>query len=234
MTWLRLRPGWLYLLRLSESRPTTIPTQWWRDILYGPTGRDLGGSTTLNAQRAHSLKQVFGRAFGDSNLDAAAVGPVRWFHQRIKQISPQVARMIIWEMHDLGFRYELLALDHLLVPHREGGAFEEERDDLLGQVFPARTLYSVPVLPDQDASMYELGMYVRDIPHHHVYSLEAFRQVLLHWPRCPPSLHRSPISIDMTAEQIVALETEMIKFYVNIFFEQSGRAPIVPHRIPLH
>ncbi len=67
MTWMCLCTSWVYLLCLHMSRPTSIPTQWWCDILYGPTGRDHDTSSTLNAQCAQSLKHVFGNVFGEMN-----------------------------------------------------------------------------------------------------------------------------------------------------------------------
>ena len=66
--WLRMRHAWLYVLRLREARVTEILTQWWRDFLYGDTGRATGSLTTFNAKHIAQMQEVFGLAFEEAKL----------------------------------------------------------------------------------------------------------------------------------------------------------------------
>ncbi|TFK77962.1 hypothetical protein K466DRAFT_507916 [Polyporus arcularius HHB13444] len=228
MTWLRLRAGWLYLLRLPDVPVCSVPTQWWRDILYGPTGRSAVDASTLKARRWEEIKKVFGTVFQEAHFDSNQAGPVWWCGLRVRAVDPEVCPKIIWEMFDLGFRYELLALDRLLAPARKDPHGERKRVAMLAAIFPRNHLYSISELPDAGA-----GLSAR-VPHHRVPYLEAFRRVVSRWPSCPASLHDSPpFALTMSSEEIISREKVLVKYYVDTFFALSGRAPIVPHEYPL-
>ena len=229
LNWLRLRPAWLYLLRLRDARVSSIPTQWWRDFLYGDTGRATPSTNTFNAKRMTQMREVFDLAFQDCDYAPNNTSPVPWFDHRLSTLDPALCPMIVWEVCELGFRHEMLALDRLLVPSRQGSLREEEREELLSGVFPAKTLYSVPELPSEGIGL------SADLPRRRVPYLEAFRQVMARWPRAPPSFYDShdAITINTTDDLILHREGELISFYVQTFFEQSGRAPIVPHHVPI-
>lgn len=233
INWVRLRPAWLYLLRLREARLTRVPTQWWRDILYGNSGKAENDETKRTAQRWREIEEVFGLAFDRVDLDPSPSGAPRWHNKIISALNTAVCRPIIWEVCELGFRHELLALDRLLVPSRGAGMTEEHREELLGNVFPDGGVYSVHDLPTPDKDVGVTRGLWADLPHLRVASLEAFRLVLVRWPCCPPSIHAaSPIGGHLKPEAMLARERELVSFYVNTFFEYSGRAPIVPHRFP--
>ncbi|KAI0691927.1 hypothetical protein C8T65DRAFT_711460 [Cerioporus squamosus] len=227
MTWLRLRAGWLYLLHLPDVPVTSVPTQWWRDILYGPTGRTELDPSKLNTRCWEEIKKVFGTVFQEADLDSNQSDPVWWCGHRFRAVDPELCPKIIWEMFDLGFRYELLALDRLFVPSRKDLHGERKRVDMLAAIFPGHHLFSIPELPDAG-----VGLSAR-VPHHRVPYLEAFRRVVSRWPSCPTSLHDStPFATTMSNEEIIAREKVLVKYYVDTFFAQSGRAPIVPHEYP--
>ncbi|KAI0739754.1 hypothetical protein C8Q80DRAFT_1222075 [Daedaleopsis nitida] len=223
LTWLRMRDAWLYVLRDHGRRPTSVPTQFWRDVLYGPTGRERTAIVTKNAARWQSVLNVFGDVFHENNLDVAPVGPIRWFQYSITHPTADIIPKVVWELYDLGFRYEILALDTLLAPTDS----HSSRIDYLRPMFPDDSFYSLLSLPEQPVGLYH------PVPRGRITQLEAFRRVLLRWPRCPRWLRSCPLTISMTEDQILTVEKEMTRFYVDTFFEQSGRAPIVPHQIPV-
>ena len=134
--------------------------------------------------------------------------------------------LVLWEMFELGFRYELLALDRYLVPIRQGSFGEVEREELLGRVFGG-DLYCLSDLPEEPVGL------CSPHPHRRATALEAFRRVLSRWPGCPETIHgATPISTAMDDKEIMGLETILVRFYVNRFFTESGRAPVVPHSFP--
>lgn len=226
--WLRMRHAWLYILRLRDARAFLVPTQWWRDFLYGDPGRTSGPSTTNNARRTAHMKEVFGLAFQEAHFEPSCTSPVRWFDHTLSVLDTTFCPMIIWEVCELSFRYELLALDRLLVPGRDGNLGEEHRDELLGQIFSNGSVYCITELPKEGVGLSAL------LPRRRVRHLEAFRQVMGRWPRCPPSFYDPDhtITINMHDDMIVVRERELVRFYIHTFFEQSGRAPIVPHQVP--
>lgn len=227
--WLRMRHAWLYVLRLREARVTEIPTQWWRDFLYGDTGRATGSSTTFNAKRIAQMQEVFGLAFEEANYDPDNSSPLQWFNHRLSKLDVSLCPMVIWEVCELGFRHELLALDRLLVPMRDRPHAEAERDELLSHVFPRRCLYNVPEIPINGVGL------CAALPRHRVPYLQAFRHVMARWPKCPSSFYKAEhdITINMSDAMILVHERALVDFYVATFFEQSGRAPIVPTQLPL-
>ncbi|KAI0359020.1 hypothetical protein OH77DRAFT_1518275 [Trametes cingulata] len=228
MTWLRLRPGWLYMLRVRDAALSRISPQWWRDFLYGDTGRSDQDRETRNAIRARQFMLVFGKAFQREDLDLDPTAPPSWFGRKLRTLDKALCPQIVWEICELGFRYELLALDRLLVPLRNATQSEEWREDLIGRVFPDGSLYGVTALPEEGRE----GLSAQ-VPHRRAPYLEAFRVVLARWPRCPPSIHSGvPITTALTAEMIVARERELVQYYVETFYDESGRAPIVPRVFP--
>ena len=226
--WLRMRPAWLYILRLREARVSIIPTQWWRDFLYGDTGRTSGPATTFNAKRMSQMREVFALAFEDVDYDPNNHSPVMWFDHRMAELDVALCPLIVWEVCELGFRFELLALDRLLVPCREGNSGDEEREDLLAAVFHNANLFVVSALPTEGIGLAAV------LPRQRAPYLQAFARVMAHWPKCPPSFYdtEDPITIAMTDDMILRREEELVTFYVCTFFEQSGRAPIVPTQVP--
>ncbi|KAI0363597.1 hypothetical protein BV20DRAFT_957919, partial [Pilatotrama ljubarskyi] len=218
MTWLRVRPGWLYMLRVRDVALSRISPQWWRDFLYGDTGRSDQDQETRNAIRARQFMHVFGKAFQREDLDLNPTAAPTWHGHKLSTLDKALCPQIIWEICELGFRIELLALDRLLVPLRQRTHSKEYREDLIGRVFP-------------DGSVY--GGLSAQLPQRRAPYLEAFRVVLARWPRCPPSIHAStPITTALSAETIIARERTLVEFYVETFYDESGRAPIVPRMFP--
>ncbi|KAI0371088.1 hypothetical protein BV20DRAFT_965752 [Pilatotrama ljubarskyi] len=64
-----------------------------------------------------------------------AQATVSWFSHRLDGFDPSLCPFVLWELFELGFRYELVALDRDLVPPRKGEEFEIERKRLLATVF---------------------------------------------------------------------------------------------------
>ncbi|PIL23637.1 hypothetical protein GSI_14950 [Ganoderma sinense ZZ0214-1] len=191
--WLRVRSAWLYILRLREARVSLIPTQWWRDFLYGDTGRSHEPPTTFNAKRIAQMREVFGLAFKEADYDPDSRVPVSWFNHRMAQLNVALCPLVIWEVCELGFRFELLALDRLLVPSREGSFGDEERENLLASVFHNHSLFVVTSLPTEG----------------------AFARVMARWPKSPPSFYdiQNPITTAMADDVILKREHELVAFY---------------------
>ena len=226
MNWLRARPIWLYMLQLPGSLASRHRTQIWRDFLYGLP--DDPTWYTKNGKRAFEIKEIFSRVFAELATGPAATKEVEWLGRRFDVVDEEIGPLVIWETFELGFRYELSALDHTM---RSGDTRVQEKDRLalLGRVFPSGSLHSVFHVPTSDTR----GLFAA-LPHHRISSLNAFREILVQWPLCPVKIKsRPPLQIQDTVEAIQNVELELASFYTQMFFDVAGRAPLVPHLCPL-
>ena len=227
MNWLRIRDGWLYLLRSRDTRPTQVPTQWWRDFLYGDPDRPHPHSSTRNAKRQRLIMQVFGDLFQEDDLNLDTQANAVWFGHRFTAIRPELCPLIMWELFELGFRHELLALDRHLCPNTTGEAAEVSREQLLAGVFPHHDLLVVSMLPKDAAGLCAL------LPERRVSCLEVLRRVVSRWPGCPQEIRVHPPLTTMNSRNDIEAVEEMIAiFYVRSFFSCAGRAPLIPHMYP--
>ncbi|KAI1788727.1 hypothetical protein LXA43DRAFT_1024268 [Ganoderma leucocontextum] len=227
MNWIRARPIWLYLLHVPESRACRLPAQFWRSFLNGVP--DDPASTTRSGKWLIEIKNVFGGVFEEEQFDPETDAAATWHGQTFQSVPEELAPAVVWEMFDLGFRYELLALDRFLRPTGSASRPEEaRREDLLGKVFTGDWLRALNSLPSADSP----GLFA-PLPHRRVTALNAFHAVVVRWPGCPTSIaSASPLQLSDGAETILRFERDLAAFYVNMFFLCSGRAPLVPRLYP--
>ena len=213
------------MLQVPGSGVVKVSTQAWRNFLNGVP--EHAKTYTKTGKRAYEIKQIFGRVFSQAELDLEAHGEVLWHKQRIAEVDDHTGRQILWEAFELGFRYELWALDRVMRP-MDTAADEVKRVNRLAQVFPSHTLWVVSQLPSEESG----GLFAA-VPHRRIPYLNALREVLRFWPLCPPAIKEAtPLHTGDSVEAIEDLELWMALFYTQTFFDASGRAPIVPHRYP--
>ncbi|KAH9884040.1 hypothetical protein C8Q73DRAFT_669895 [Cubamyces lactineus] len=185
----------------------------WRDFWYGETGRQDRHGTTANAQRADHTIHVFRHTFKAEEVDMNPTVPPLWFGHRFTSFVSGK---------------ELMAMVQLLVPACPGEGNEDRREDMVGRIFPDRSLYSFKQLPSRNAP--GLGA---PVPHARVAFLEAFRAVLSRWPKRVACIYQaSPIPTNLTGEDILWHEEELARFHITTFYETSDHAPIIPHTFP--
>lgn len=225
--WVRARPVWLYMLSVPESRASQLAPQSWRSFFNGVPGDP--NSTTRNGKRQVEIKNIFGTVFREEDFDTTMNAAITWHGATFQTVPDALAPAIVWEMFDLAFRYELLALDRFLRPPDVASRPDEaRREAILGKVFPGDWLRAVDSLPSRDSA----GLFAR-LPHRRIQALNAFRAVLARWPGCPSRIASSMVlGSNDTEETILALERDLAGFYVDMFFFCSGRAPLVPHLYP--
>ncbi|KAI0711246.1 hypothetical protein C8Q76DRAFT_623114, partial [Earliella scabrosa] len=226
MNWLRVREAWLYKLRMSDLRAPNVSSQSWRTFFNGVP--DDPTNHTRSGRRIREIQSIFGDSFGEATLDPSTQAPVCWFQHVISRVSDSIAPVVLWEMFELGFCYELLALDRFLRPmfcRRD----EARREESLSKIFPGNDIHAVVTLPTVDSC----GLFARN-PHRRVQALNAFRDILLRWAWCPAEIiHSPPLRSGSTIEDITTMEHSLASFYVSQFFNAAGRAPLVPHLAPL-
>ncbi len=188
---------------------------------------DDPSSVTKTGKRAYEIKRVFGRVFTEHELSPAAAGAVEWHGRRLSAVDARSGPCIVWETFELGFRYELPSLDRFLCP-MDTPADVVAREALVARVFPAGSLWAVSRLPEEDS----WGLFA-PLPHRRIHSLNALRDILRSWMRCPAIIRDAkPLQLSDSAETIEGLESDLALFYTQTFFDAAGRAPIVHHRWP--
>ncbi|KAM5540060.1 hypothetical protein V8D89_006200 [Ganoderma adspersum] len=232
LNWVRAQPVWLYMLQVPGAHA-------WRDFLHGVP--EEPSSTTMAGRRAFEIKRIFGRVFaeqdfcpavaspGEAGAGAGAEAEVEWHGGRLtlSAVDARVGPCIVWETFELGFRYELLALDRFMRPVF---APEDivEREALVARVFPAGSFWAVSRLPEADS----WGLFA-PLPHRRIHALNALREILTSWMLCPQKIRvAKPLQLSDSVETIEEMELWLAVYYTQMFFDVSGRAPIVPHRWP--
>ena len=227
LNWLRIREPWLYLLALPDPPVTRVKAQWWRDYLNGDTADATPATESRHAKRLKEVKDVFCRVFNIDEYDSNSSGKVAWFDHSLVDLEPTLAPTVIWEVFELGFRHELLALDRLLVPMNDVPEADSRREEILAEVFDARDVYRLHALPESG-----VGLSAK-VPERRARCIQGLRDVVIRWPMCPPEIVAGPaLGSHLGSGAIEDMERAVAAFYVQVFFAYSGRAPIVPHAHP--
>ncbi|KAI0716868.1 hypothetical protein C8Q76DRAFT_581338, partial [Earliella scabrosa] len=227
MNWLRIRPIWLYLLRIPNAGTFRVAPQSWRSFLNNSSEDPKEHSDTRSSQCAQVITKLLKDFFPNSSYDLAPQAPVLWHQYNLTHVSDDLAPLILWEMFELGFRYELLAVDQYLRPRRTRQQ-EAAREDDLSRIFPSHTIHALSFLPTEQSGGLFAPMHQR-----RVQSLNAFREILLYWPGCPPDItNAKPLLGLETPEEIESVEFALATFYVTNFFNLFARAPLLPHLLP--
>ncbi|KAF9235688.1 hypothetical protein BU15DRAFT_77713 [Melanogaster broomeanus] len=138
--WLAARGLWIS--RIDHHPPSPLPVpQTWRDFLNSiPSNLAADNATTRSAQEKLAAKTLFGDGLVHLQGETwAGQDTVLWRRQKIpiatlEDPPAHLMRSILWEIYELSFRYELLALDQAMVPRLWTEA-PEVRTELLHSVF---------------------------------------------------------------------------------------------------
>ncbi|KAJ3482755.1 hypothetical protein NLI96_g6758 [Meripilus lineatus] len=239
--WLGLRVAWVTLHENYPAEVQPLLPQTWRDILGSNQGQvTASGHQTSTSARKHKSQQALDHIFEIQDITDAsfAMTPPFLYRSHVFQqnnVIPQhVRREILWEIYHLGFRAELLALDRHLVPSRYTDQSSLDRDEfnrrqLVDSVCGGQLNLGSPDFDESAKSMSSLDIRVR-LP-----SIEAFRQILIRWPSCPPSLVQlSPLTDSRHPDRAISIaERLLIKFYLRSFYLHTGRPALVPHAFPV-
>ena len=129
MNWLAIRPVWFS--RLDHDPPAQFPTpQQWREILHCILSKDTleaAPESSMNKKTAKGRKLAALDIFGDTTVvmtlgsTSAPSKTVAWHDRHIPITSltnppPRLIRAIPWEVYEVGWWYELYALDCALLP----------------------------------------------------------------------------------------------------------------------
>ena len=237
--WLAIRLVWFS--RLDHDPPTQFPTpQQWREILHCIPSKDALEATpesSMDKKTAKGRKLAALNIFSDTTvamtlgLTLAPSETMAWHDRHISITSltnppPCLVRAILWEVYEVGWQYELYALNRALLPQL-WAEHCMERLSFLHAIFLGSLglmLWSEP-LP---TSIGSLG-FTDSFPDN-VRILCSFCLFLSTWPNAYPSFSET-----IPHKQCVQYEVlgRACHFYVQTFFDYFGHPPLLPHRFLL-
>lgn len=247
-------PAWLsiraarcgQLLYPSRAEMRVLPTPVWRYFFFiyrqepgGPGTCDtsvpsltddpntaIGAATAMFGPEAvasmnHTVQEVFWRGQTYTVLDGA-----------IRDMGSDTIREIIWELCELNWRYELLALDKLAAPHMwvdEDTAGQRVSELLLVFAPSSSFVLTHAPFPTENSSI------VATTPAARMPALAALRRVMSVWRNSPDFMGDSTSSAPAQALADVhssVFEAKTLLLYCQTFFDYFHRAPILPCRLP--
>ncbi|KAG8217131.1 hypothetical protein J3R82DRAFT_5182, partial [Butyriboletus roseoflavus] len=115
--WLAACPLWISCIEHNPLCPLSVP-QTWRDFLNSILSNIMAENImTRSAQEKLAAKMLFGDTLMHLQEETwARQDSVLWWNQTIaitilEDPSTHLIHSILWEIYELSFRYELLALD---------------------------------------------------------------------------------------------------------------------------
>ena len=214
-TWIAIRPACMFRI-VSAGKATPLSNQQWRDFL-------LDGLLSLSKEsnlvrRREEVKSMFAGALEELKIDFHSLSP-------FPDIGLSDMQQLLWELTELNFRFELLALDKRASSCDRD---EDERQAMVLKCFPDNDLLLVnPGL--LNVALQSLDWKVR-LPY-----LLALKALLRDWDGLKPTpllLPDLPLH-QYTELDVRQLEDSIARFYTQSFYRFFGRAATLPTRLPL-
>ena len=233
--WLHIRGQWLdhldrSTLRISNPDLKPLRPQLWRDLLMATaTNQEPREATNTSKRRQEQIDKLEGLFPIGTYLES---DDTRTWRQRVLckagDILEHELSEMAWEMAEASFRVELLHLDFSLCSVEVGQRESEvERRRLAAAAFPDNSPV-IPTIPTEHAGLMSEHVRVR-APY-----LEALRVMMARWRTCPDIIRLAdPLLNHPSQHHIEDVESHMILYYVQSFWEMAGRAPQIPLRFPV-
>ncbi|EIW73916.1 hypothetical protein CONPUDRAFT_160578 [Coniophora puteana RWD-64-598 SS2] len=241
VNWLALREPWLRFIRIN---PPSLPpkAQNWRDFLNGSiwdatSFDDSGTGSASNRDKARMyrfLEPVIDAARANCEASSWVVRGTTITRQEVNALDPLLIKRLLWDICDLSFAAEVVAVDQVRTPELWQYETTAIRREILARVFPAHFGAVPDAWPSHRAGSF--GVTDDELPA----VLEALREVVCAWPRVSNrlgvSLEGSGLTFGtMTLEQqakLIVLRRELCDTFVQEFFDVFGRPPVLPHVYP--
>ncbi|KAJ3552465.1 hypothetical protein NM688_g4139 [Phlebia brevispora] len=228
--WLRVQMPWGAALQ-SSGLYTIGPLKpsLWREYLNLSGTLEHMALAKKSSQLLQDVIVIFQNVFGTTALDLS--GPATWLGTDASVVIDdewqKLCRQVTWEVSEVAFRCELVELDRKIISSSTDPVLAGERAALIAKVFPpGRRLFLHEEFPSRAAGL-NAPSYRQRAPY-----LDAFRQVISHWPDVPPILLLCQF-VRMSPSQADLREYQMYKFYCQTFLNVCGRAPVIPRHIPI-
>ncbi|KAJ7096452.1 hypothetical protein C8R44DRAFT_889760 [Mycena epipterygia] len=208
-----MRDALLFRLADRSQRPALLTTQQWRDILTGKVVKQGKDGSRAQARSA-SLEDLLQPAFSACGIDALAEFPVR--PEAIPPLQVHRTKELLWELAEINFRYEFLALDA-----RASGL---DRPDKCRRCFAGEGLIGMDFRESQRGLASHEPM--TRLPY-----LLCMAGLMRDWSvpcEQPKQIDSAKGRTEWTGSSVRHLEQKVAQYYTQSFYELFGRAAVVP------
>ena len=141
---------------------------------------------------------------------------------------PCLIQAILWEVYEIGWRYELCALNQALNPHL-WAEHHAECLSFIHTLFPGSSglVLWLEALPTRAGDLS-----LTDSFPDNKCVLRTFCLFLSTWLNPHPSIASFPLT-ELTRAQAYELTSHACHFYVQTFFDHFSHLPLLPHQFPL-
>ena len=227
--WLKYRDVLLYRMS-SDFNAAPMPNTVWRKLLAfeldnNKDEKDVGTSKSTRAAKQRDLVNDFlqdclkapGVVFTESE-----VGQLSWNGKVVENLSNLEREEILWELAELNFRFELLALDS-----RASSKVDKDRYKLVEECFPGCASGVYLLVADLGAANHGLASTNWEERSHYLMAMK--RLMITWWGDIPPIILVEKYK--WKEQDIRDLEDAITLFYTQSFYRFFRRAAIVPHRL---
>jgi hypothetical protein len=213
----------IYRVYSPCSTAAPLSNQQWRDLLLGALS--LGDNTALS-RTLEQVTGIFANTLENLSIDLSSFSTNTTNH--FPTVSVLETQNIVWELAELNFRFELLALDERASSH------SRDEDTRQGLILQCLSTHDLLVTDTQQGNVGLASVEWRKrLP-----CLLSLRTLMRDWkesigPKPTPLILPDLPSVEHYSEQDVQLlEDAVTHFYTQSFFHFFGRAAIIPVRLP--
>lgn len=230
-TWLGIREAWI--VRIAHEGSLAMSGQRWRDFLATDLGGNLITVDTKAAARRQKILEIVKPTFASPELKMRTISgqPLIWQGRRYPPdaLPPEnIVREILWELFELNFTHELLALDRRACKDLDLSNDSQlfDRQDMISKCFHPDAFQRVSI-PTSNRGLAADSLQDR-LPY-----ITYLVRIMQSWTGDKPAVfslaNRSPS--DLSSDQGKQLEEAATKYYCQQFFNHFGRAAQIPHRL---
>ncbi|EIW80847.1 hypothetical protein CONPUDRAFT_154836 [Coniophora puteana RWD-64-598 SS2] len=236
--WLAIREPWINYVRTS---PPELPPkgQNWRDFLNGAIwdctpDNNGSGSERDKARMLRFLQPVLLAARANRQAPSIIVRGTAITREQMQKPEPVLMRRLLWDLFNLSFAAEFVAVDQLVKPTLWTHETAAARRGVLALALPSHFGACPDTWPSSELCSF--GGTPDNVPA----VVNAIRDIVRAWPGSPDSLNvyvkdsHLPIGglTDRGRSHLFRLRIVLTKIYAQAFFDQFGRPPVLPHCFP--
>jgi hypothetical protein len=221
--WLKCRTALIYRVSSDNFDTKPMPNAIWCNFLMQDLMQKNTGSSSQESRGAKLRKlaaDFLQRCLNgeDVNFKEPSCDEVQWNGKAVRNLSNEEREEIVWELAELNFWFELLALDS-----RATTTPGENRHKLVSECFLGSSSKSLLVADLRAANH---GLSSQSWEERALY-LQALKRLMMTWRGAVPQIIMTE-KVRWTMRDMQDLEGEIAKFYVASFYNHFRRAPIVP------
>jgi hypothetical protein len=245
--WMRFRLTWIWQ-SIRNVDGLLMSAQLWRDVLYhglGTGNAKLGAKS--HARISKMVHFVDGRLNSEGLLDFPTPGPstspldpplkvaeLMWRGEKVALDSDgmpatHIVAEVIWELYELGFRFDLVSLDRQLA-----GRLRTTTEDVLARQHSIVACFPMEdgddIIPWASANR-GLGDPYLERRRPYILALARLMKDWLHQDRLPAYVVEM-LDEKMDHVRLRKFEESVTQYYCHISYLVLGRAAITPHRLP--